>query len=77
LHALSYAYTGRKLRKRDFRKLWILRIGGALKNTDSSMNYSTFIHKLRENKIEINRKMLSEISIHDFDSFNKIVKSLS
>src|SRR6056297_1293887 len=70
LHSLSYAYTGRKLRKRDFRKLWILRINGALKHTDSKLNYSTFIHKLKENKIELNRKMLAEISVRDFESFN-------
>lgn len=77
LHSLSYAYTGRKLRKRDLRKLWIIRIGGALKNTKNPINYSTFIHKLKENKIELNRKMLSEISIRDFETFDKIVKSVS
>lgn len=77
LHSLSYAYTGRKLRKRDLRKLWIIRIGGALKNIKNPINYSTFIHKLKENKIELNRKMLSEISIRDFETFDKIVKSVS
>ncbi len=77
LHSLSYAYVGRKLRKRDFRKLWITRISIALKNVDKELNYSTFIHQLSKKNIVVNRKMLSELSIKDFETFKKIVSLAS
>ena len=59
MKSLTYAYTGRKLKKRDFRSLWITRISAACKM--NGMNYSTFMHGLKVKGIEINRKMLSEI----------------
>ena len=62
-----YAYTGRKLKKRDFRQLWITRISAACKI--NGMNYSTFMHGLKVAGIQINRKMLSEMAIYDAPAF--------
>jgi len=57
LHAGEYAFEGRKNRKRDFRRLWILRISEAVKK--EGLNYSTFIKKIKDMKINLDRKMLS------------------
>ena len=62
-----YAYIGRKQRKRDFRKLWITRISAGCKK--NGMNYSTFIHGLKTLNIDLNRKVLSEMAIHDTEAF--------
>jgi len=72
-NSLAYAYRDRKVRKRDFRKLWILRISAAVKA--QGISYSRFICGLRKANIEINRKMLSEMAIHDAASFSKIVNT--
>ena len=61
MKSLTYAYTGRRLKKRDFRSLWITRISAACKM--NGMNYSTFINGLKKADINLNRKMLSEIAI--------------
>lgn len=74
LHAGQYAYIGRRRRRRDIRKLWIVRINAALRPFDIS--YSTFIKKLKDNKVELNRKMLSEIAIKDPGTFKSIFESL-
>jgi len=74
LHAGQYAFVGRKLRKRDFRTLWIKRLNAAL--TAHEISYSTFINKLSQAKIGLNRKMLSEIAIHDQATFDEIVKQV-
>ncbi len=74
MHAGQYAYNGRRIRRRDFRKLWIVRLNAALKPFSTS--YSVFIKKLKDNKIELNRKMLSEIAIHDPNTFKFIFNSL-
>lgn len=74
LHAGQYAYIGRRLRRRDIRKLWIVRINAALRPFDIS--YSAFIKKLKDNKVELNRKMLSEIAIKDPGTFKSIFESL-
>jgi large subunit ribosomal protein L20 len=71
LKALSYAYTGRKLRKRDFRKLWISRINAAARH--NGMTYSKFINGLKKAGIQINRKMLSEMAIHDASGFTQLI----
>ena len=68
-----YAYTGRKLKKRDFRQLWITRINAACKM--NGMNYSTFMNGLKKAGVELNRKMLSEMAIHDPASFNALVET--
>lgn len=73
LHAGQYAYVGRKLRKRDFRKLWITRISAAVKQIDPSYNYSRFINDLKNAQVNLNRKMLSELAIADFSAFKAIV----
>ena len=68
----NYAYIGRKQRKRDFRSLWITRISAACKL--NGMNYSTFMHGLKLAGIEMNRKILSEIAIHDPAAFTALTE---
>ena len=63
----NYAFIGRKLRKRDFRSLWIARISAQAKV--NGMNYSTLIHGLKKAGIDLNRKMLSEIAVADKEAF--------
>jgi large subunit ribosomal protein L20 len=63
----NYAFAGRKMKKRDFRKLWITRISAQAKV--NGMNYSTFMHGLKKAGIDLNRKMLSEIAISDPAAF--------
>ena len=72
MKSLSYAYTGRKLKKRDFRSLWITRISAACKM--NGMNYSTFMHGLKVAGIEINRKMLSEMAISNPAAFTQLIE---
>ena len=68
----QYAYIGRRLKKRDFRKLWITRISAAAKM--NGMNYSTFIYGLNKAGIALNRKMLSEIAVSDAAAFTALVE---
>ena len=72
MKSLTYAYTGRKLKKRDFRSLWITRISAAAKL--NGMNYSTFINGLKKAGIDLNRKMLSEIAISDPAAFTALTE---
>ena len=72
MKSLNYAYIGRKTRKRDFRRLWITRINAAARL--NGMSYSTFIGGLKKAEVEVNRKMLSEMAIHDSDGFSKLVE---
>ena len=67
-----YAYTGRKLKKRDFRQLWITRINAACKL--NGMNYSTFMNGVKKAGIEMNRKSLSEMAIQDSAAFAAVVE---
>ena len=62
-----YAYIGRKQKKREFRRLWITRISAGCKMKD--MNYSTFMNGLKKSGVTLNRKMLSEMAIHDAEGF--------
>lgn len=71
LRAGRYAYIGRKLRKRDFRKLWIQRINAAARQ--EGLTYSQLIHLLKKNNISLNRKMLAEIAVNDPKTFKTIV----
>jgi large subunit ribosomal protein L20 len=71
LHAGEYAFHGRKLRKRDFRSLWIQRINASLSTT--GLKYSHFINKLSKNKIELNRKILADLAVSQPKVFFKIV----
>ncbi len=70
IKSLTYAYVGRRLKKRDFRQLWITRISAACKL--NGMNYSTFMHGLKLAGVEINRKMLSEMAINDAVAFTAL-----
>ncbi len=70
MKSLTYAYIGRKARKRDFRRLWITRISAACKA--NGMNYSTFMHGLKLSGIDMNRKMLSETAIHNPEAFSEL-----
>jgi len=72
MKSLSYAYIGRKQKKRDFRKLWITRISAACKLNGT--NYSQFMNGLKKAEININRKMLSEIAISDPQAFTALVE---
>lgn len=68
----QYAYVGRRLKKRDFRRLWITRISAACKL--NGMNYSTFMNGLKKANISLNRKMLSEIAINDAAGFTALTE---
>lgn len=72
LHAGEYAFKGRKAKKRDFRQLWIIRMNAALR--ELGMKYSIFINKLKINKIELDRKVLSQIAVEHSEVFKKIVE---
>lgn len=74
LRAGEDAFAGRKQRRRDLRRLWIARLNGAL--FESGLNYSRFIKGLKQANITINRKMLSEMAIHDTGAFEQIVKTV-
>lgn len=76
LKADSNAYRSRRLRKRDFRSLWIQRINGALDQINSKLNYSRFIYLLNKSNLKLNRKSLSEIAIRDIQAFQEIVTDL-
>ena len=72
MHAGQYAYRDRRQKKREFRKLWIVRINAACR--EEGISYSRFIEGLNKAGLEINRKMLSEIAINDKEAFRKLVK---
>lgn len=75
LHAGQYSYNHRKKRGNDFRRLWIQRINGALDSYD--MSYSKFIGALKKEKIDLNRKMLSEIALNRPEIFEEIVEQVN
>lgn len=74
LHAGQYAYNGRKLRKRDFRTLWITRIGEAVKK--ENLSYSVFMNKMKKAKVELDRKVLSDLIVNDPAAFKEIVQTV-
>ena len=69
----NYAFAGRKEKKRAFRTMWIARLSAAV--APFGMNYSTFMNGLKKAGVELNRKMLSEMAIHDPASFNALVET--
>ena len=71
MKSLEYAYRDRKVRKRDFRRLWITRIGAASRQND--MSYSKFMNGLKLAGVELDRKALADIAIHDPAAFTKLV----
>lgn len=68
--ALKFAYKGRKLKKRDFRSLWIVRIGAAARN--HGINYSQFMHGLKVAGINLDRKMLADLAVNDDAAFAEL-----
>ncbi len=72
LHALSSAFAGRKLKKRDFRKLWIVRINAA--SRANGIAYSALINGLKRANITINRKMLADLAVNDAPAFTQLVE---
>src|SRR3989344_6238777 len=75
IHAGADAYRGRKEKKRAYRSLWITRINGAL--SQHNVSYSQFIGKLKSKKINLDRKILSQIAIEDPKAFDDIVKKVA
>jgi large subunit ribosomal protein L20 len=73
LKSLSYAYRDRRNRKRDFRRLWITRINAA--SRQNGMSYSRFIHGLKEAGIELDRKVLADLAVHDAKTFSQLVEA--
>lgn len=73
MKSLDYAYVGRKLRKRDFRRLWITRINAAARI--NGMSYSRFMNGLKKANVDMNRKMLADIAINDAGAFASLVET--
>lgn len=71
----NYAYVGRKLKKRQYRSLWITRINAAARINGTT--YSELMHNLKANNIQINRKMLAEMAVNDSNGFEDLVKKVS
>ena len=72
--ALTYAYRDRRNKKRSFRSLWSLRINAAARQ--NGLSYSELVHKLKANKIDINRKVLADMAMNDSERFSKLIKNL-
>ena len=71
---LTYAYRDRRNKKRSFRALWILRINAAARQ--NGLSYSELMHKLKERKFDLNRKVLADMAMNDSENFSKLVNSL-
>lgn len=70
----TYAYVGRKLKKREYRGLWIARINAAVR--EEGLTYSEFIHKLATKNIDLNRKVLADLAMNEPETFKKLVESV-
>lgn len=70
LHSMTYAYRDRRARKSEFRKLWIQRINAAARMND--ITYNRLIHGLRLAEIEVDRKILAELAVNDFEAFSAL-----
>jgi len=71
---LGYKYVGRKLKKRDYRSLWITRINAAAR--EEGMSYSVFMHKLSEKGIELNRKVLADLAMNEPEAFKNLLSQV-
>ncbi|MGN6541919.1 MAG: 50S ribosomal protein L20 [Ginsengibacter sp.] len=71
---LTYSYVGRKLKKREYRALWIARINAAVR--EEGLTYSQFIHKLTEKNIGLNRKILADMAMNEPESFKNLILSV-
>lgn len=74
VRADAFAFRDRRTRKREFRKLWIIRINAAVRQ--HGLRYSEFMHGLKKAGIELDRKSLSELAVHDPDAFEKVVEKV-
>lgn len=74
LHAGAYAFAGRKLRKRDMRRLWITQLGIAVR--EEGLSYSKFISQLRTKNIKLDRKVLADLAVNHSDDFKKIIAEI-
>jgi large subunit ribosomal protein L20 len=72
MHALVYSYRDRKVKKRDFRKLWIVRINAACR--EAGITYSRFMSGLKKAKIDLDRKILADLAVNDSKAFKKLVE---
>ena len=75
LHAGEYAFAGRKRKKRDFRRLWIIRINAAVR--EQGLTYSTFISTLKKKNVEIDRKILAQIAVEHPQAFQNLLTTLN
>ena len=71
---MTYSYVGRKIKKRDYRQLWIARINAAVR--EEGLTYSEFIHKLKVKGIELDRKILADLAMNEPESFKALVTSV-
>lgn len=74
LHAGAYAFAGRKRRKRDMRRLWIIQLGNAVRN--EGLSYSKFISGLKTNNINVDRKILADLAVNHIEEFKQIVSQV-
>lgn len=72
--SLEYAYVGRKIKKRDYRSLWIQRINAGVREYD--MSYSVFMGKLKKNNIDLSRKVLADLAMNNPEAFKAIVEKV-
>jgi large subunit ribosomal protein L20 len=72
MHALSYAYRDRKVKKREFRALWITRINAACRQ--AGMSYSVFMNGLKKSKVALDRKILADLAVKDSKAFEKLIE---
>lgn len=70
----TYAYVGRKLKKREYRSLWIARINAAVR--EEGLTYSEFIHKLNQKSVGLDRKILADLAMNEPETFKKLVASV-
>lgn len=73
-HAMAYAYVGRKLKKRAYRRLWIARINAGVRPL--GLSYSVFMHKLKTANIDLNRKVLADLALNNPDAFATVVNKV-
>jgi large subunit ribosomal protein L20 len=74
MKALVYSYTGRKRRKQDFKRLWVCRINAAARG--EGLTYSRLRNQLKKSSIELNAKMLAQLSVFDKEAFSKIIQTV-
>lgn len=71
---LTYKFVGRKIKKRDYRTLWIARINAAVRA--EGLTYSQFIHRLAEKQVDLNRKVLADLAMNEPETFKRLVSSV-